>query len=85
MDITQVKATINRGNEAARDGIILIRGVRDRAEQAHRLATATAQDSTHEQIKAGLSRLGEALKESSRVADLLRSGADAAGKYASRL
>ncbi|MBF9127474.1 hypothetical protein I0C86_00460 [Plantactinospora sp. S1510] len=85
MDITQVKATISRGNQAARDGIDLTRGVRDRTEQAHTLAVGTVHDSGHKDVEAGLHKLLEALRESSRVAGLLHSGADAAQEYASRL
>jgi hypothetical protein len=85
VDITQVKATISRGNQAASDGIDLMHGVRDRVEHAHALAAGTVHDSRHEDVEAGLRKLLDALRESSRVAGLLRSGADAAQDYASRL
>ncbi|MFC6017555.1 hypothetical protein ACFP2T_15235 [Plantactinospora solaniradicis] len=85
MDITQVKATISQGSQAAKDGSVLMQGVRDRAEQAQTSAAATAHDSTHDEVEAGMKKLKEAMKEASRVAELLRSGAAAADEYASRL
>ncbi|MEQ4303893.1 hypothetical protein ABNF97_21350 [Plantactinospora sp. B6F1] len=85
MDITQVKATISRGNQAAQDGSVLVQEVRDRTAQALTSAAATAHDSTHDEAEAGLKRLKEAIKEASRVAELLGSGADAATEYALKL
>ncbi|MEO3924482.1 hypothetical protein ABGB07_11570 [Micromonosporaceae bacterium B7E4] len=85
MDITQVKATIRQGEQAAKDGSALMQRVQGQAEEARTLAAATAHDSAHQDIEAGMARLKEALRESSRVAELLRSGAEAAHKYASKL
>jgi hypothetical protein len=85
MDIAQVKATIDRGNEAVRAGIVLMTGVREQSEHAHVSAATTAHDSNHQQIADGLRKLREALRESSRVADLLRSSTEAANEYGSKL
>ncbi|AVT37281.1 hypothetical protein [Plantactinospora sp. BB1] len=85
MDITQVKATITRGKQAAADGSVLAQGVRDQAEQARTSAAATAHDSTHDEVEAGLKKLKEAMREASRVAELLGSGSDAASEYAAKL
>jgi hypothetical protein len=85
MDITRVKATIGQGERAAKDCSALMQGVQGRAEEARSLAAATAHDSAHREIEAGMARLKEALRESSRVTELLRSGAESAHDYASRL
>ncbi|MEN3608241.1 hypothetical protein AAH979_01710 [Plantactinospora sp. ZYX-F-223] len=85
MDITQVKATIRQGEQAANDGSALMQVVQGRAEEARSLAAATAHDSAHPEVEAGLTRLKEALRESSRVTELIQSGAESARKYASRL
>ena len=85
MDLRQVKATIDRGGQAANDGIDLIREVQDRIDQAQSLAASTVHDSTHSEVEAGLSKLREAMKEAPRVAGLLFSGAAAAREYAAKL
>ncbi|MEO3926030.1 hypothetical protein ABGB07_19485 [Micromonosporaceae bacterium B7E4] len=85
MDIRQVRATINQGGKAAKDGIELIQEVQARIEQAHTSAAATTHDSAHPEIEVGLGKLKEAMKESSRVAGLLHSGASAAEEYGSKL
>ena len=85
MDITQVKATIDRGNQAASTGLVLMNGVRERSEHAHASAAITAHDSSHKQIVDGLRKLREALRETSQVADLLRSGTEAASEYGEKL
>ncbi|GAA3725469.1 hypothetical protein GCM10022225_02950 [Plantactinospora mayteni] len=85
MDIRQVRATINQGEQAAKQGISLIQEMQARIEQAQTSAAATAHDSAHREVEAGLGKLKEAVKESSRVAGLLHSGASAAHEYASKL
>ncbi|GAB3972357.1 hypothetical protein V1634_07575 [Plantactinospora veratri] len=85
MDIRQVRATISQGGQAAKDGIDLMQEVQARIEQARTSAAATAHDSAHVEIEAGLGKLKEATKESSRVVALLHSGASVADEYASKL
>ncbi|GIG86641.1 hypothetical protein [Plantactinospora endophytica] len=85
MDITGVKATISRGDQAAQDGGALMQGVQGQIEEARLLTATTAHDSAHSEVEAATTRLHEALRESSRVIELLRSGGDSASDYASRL
>jgi hypothetical protein len=85
VDVTRVKATIGQGTEAAGDGAAVMSGVRDKIGQAQALATETTRGSSHDELDAGMEKLKEALKESTRVIGLLRTSAHAAGRYAARI
>lgn len=81
MSIEDAKATIGEGNHSAEEAALPFHAV---AAQAGDLAVALAsatQGSSHETVRRGLSRLGEARSEAERVEGLLRSGVDAAREY----
>jgi hypothetical protein len=84
LDIAQVKAAIARGNATAQRASLKMIEVRDGTREAQALASAVFHDSTHEQVKAGLTKLNESLREAGRVIAMLKESVDAANTYTAK-
>jgi hypothetical protein len=85
MDIAQLKSAIARAGGAADQSSVRMYAVRDRTGEAHALAISTAHDSRHDELNSGLDKLGGALKEATKVIELLSTARDAANEYAAKL
>jgi hypothetical protein len=85
VDVTQVKATIGQGGKAAEKCASAMVGVRDHISQAQALAAETTRGSSHEELTAGIEKLKQAHTESTKIIELLRSGAASADRYAAKI
>jgi hypothetical protein len=80
VNVEQVKATITRGDHAADEAKTTMAQVRDRINDAARLATVT-HDSRHPHVQRGHERLKQAHAEAETVIKLLAAAVDAANTY----
>jgi hypothetical protein len=80
VNVEQVKSTIARGDHAADEAKTTMAQVRDRINDAVRLATVT-HDSRHPHVQRGHERLKQAHAETETVIGLLGAAVDTADIY----
>jgi hypothetical protein len=85
VSIHEVKATIRRGNDAARLGVEILRQAESDAEEAGSLARHTLHDSQNEDVQAGLELLASIEGEVERTTRCFERAVDRAEAYVKSL